>query len=237
MHSFIYSLAKMVEIPDPELNALNMLEWCTIAEQMEKCPHCEKELESELDLLRESKTSLCFHLMLEIQEYSEALGYPMYVSGEVGRSYISYLMRLSPFNPAKHFAYCPECEDLVEKAERNRGYNCMQCNKPMVADGFGLLQFEDFCESKSCAFEITVAPQVKEKIIDFLNEHFYYFEIDEKTAKELLDLLPTDERLSKIGKTAEDVSVFDMSLDLSPTDIQDYKSLLEQYIEKLYKIS
>ncbi|MBQ7761639.1 MAG: hypothetical protein IJ400_06250 [Clostridia bacterium] len=232
MHSFIYTLANMVTIPEPELNALNMLEWCTIAEQVQKCPHCEEELENELDLLKKSKTSLCFHLMLEIQEYSEELGYPMYVSGEVGRSYISYLMRLSPFNPAKHFAYCEECEDLVENAEWDRDYNCMQCGKLMVADGFGLPSFEDFCEEKSPAFEITVAKEVKEKIIDFLNEHFYYFEIDEKTTKELLDLLPTDARLSKIGKKAEEMSVFQLGVDKNGLD---YGALINMYVDKMVK--
>ena len=90
MHSFIYTLAKTVTIPEPELNSLNTLEWCTLAEQMQKCPHCEDELDRELELLKRSETSLCFHLIEEIQEYSQELGCVAYVSGEVGRSYISY---------------------------------------------------------------------------------------------------------------------------------------------------
>ena len=234
MKSFIYKLAKMVNIPEPELNSLNTLEWCTLAEQMQKCPHCDEELDRELDLLRKSETSLCFHLIEEIQEYSQELGYVSYVSGEVGRSYISYLMRLSPFNPAMHFAYCPECEDLVENAEWGREYQCPWCHKKMVTDGFGLLSFEDFCEEKSPAFEITIAPEIKEKIIDFLNEHFYYFQIDEKTAKELLELLPTDERLSKITKKSEEVSVFQLGVDKNGLD---YNELMNMYIDKMVKES
>ena len=52
MSSFIYTLAKMVNIEDPEMNALNMLEWCTLARQMEKCPHCDEPLDIELDMIK-----------------------------------------------------------------------------------------------------------------------------------------------------------------------------------------
>lgn len=229
-NSFIYELRKLVTIPEPELNSLNMLEWCSLAQQMEKCPHCENELDSELDLIREKKVALCFHLMMEIKDFSNSLGYPMYVSGGVGRSYIAYLMELSPFNPAKHFAYCPECEDLVENAEWGRDYQCPWCHKKMTIDGFGLDSFSDFDEENSPAYEITVAKEVKEKIIDYLNETFYYFQIDKEQASALLDLLPTDERLSKITKKDEEVSVFQLG---ACENGLDYNELMNMYIDKI----
>lgn len=234
MHSFIYELRKLVKIPEPEMNSLNMLEWCSLAQQMEKCPHCENELDSELDLIREKKVALCFHLMMEIKDFSNSLGYPMYVSGGVGRSYMAYLMELSPFNPAKHFAYCPECEDLVENAEWGRDYQCPWCHKKMIIDGFGLDSFFDFDEENSPAYEITVAKEVKEKIINYLNETFYYFQIDKKQASALLDLLPTDERLSKITKKVEDVSVFQLG---ACENGLDYKVLIDKYIDKMVRES
>ena len=100
----------------------------------------------------------------------------------------------------------------------------------MIIDGFGLDSFCDFDEENSPAYEITVAKEVKEKIIDYLNETFYYFQIDKKQASALLDLLPTDERLSKTTKKVDDVSVFQLG---ACENGLDYNELMNMYIDKM----
>lgn len=228
MSSFIYTLAKMVNIEDPEMNALNMLEWCTLARQMEKCPHCDEPLDIELDMIKKARSALCIHLMMEIKDFSSTLGYPMYVSGAAGGSYIAYLMELSPFNPAPPFAYCPDCERVIESI-REKSYICSQCKEEMIVDGFNLPPFSDFDERNSEAFEITLAPEVKEKIIDYLNETFYYFQIDDKTARLLLEKIPTDPRLSKIKEIGDPVCDFE----INAKRVRTYQELMEQYISTL----
>ncbi len=165
---------------------------------------------------------------------SKELGYLHNLRGCAGGSFIVYLMGISETNPLPPHTYCPRCRrvEFVDAEEYPSGYDlnrsdmerrrCPNCGEALTGDGHNIPAefFTGYDGGKTPAFELNIAPEIREDIIRYLGEVFGKNNVSFSGSKEMLScgILPHT-MFTKLKRMEESTGVCARSIRFEDVDI------------------